>query len=363
VTVVQRLFGNDYTGMPGLDARMAGVPGRRMVQGQVGGGLAIAWAVLVLAASAASGHVLPADPAYASADSGGVHIEVPSALPHIDLTQDANASVGASLVLDRIVEVTPSTTDPQIVAKATVTNVRSFNSTGAAGPHVLAGLTANLTVFQSSGDLFPVPGLESRFSPSIPIAPTTVVVTVLTTATPGTVSVAATIEGWPWTNAQDDLAVGWSFQVGHASGFSGCPRAVPSQVPATDCGADPFASSNSSWDDSWDGIQGVSTAGPEAQLGWNASFGSSVGDVPVIVGAQRTTGAGGSAEVVLGAAAAGATAITYGLSYALALPPTVSHLLHGTLVPYLGGAVAAALLAGGAVVYVRRRDRRVLDAL
>src|SRR5580658_3120977 len=117
------------------------------------GGLALA--LLLVAPAALASAPVPADAAYASDDTGAVHIVVPAALPSVDLTQDANHSIGASLVLDRIVEVNTSSGSPQIVAAASVTSARTFNATGAAGGDILAGLSANLTVFHSSGALFP----------------------------------------------------------------------------------------------------------------------------------------------------------------------------------------------------------------
>jgi len=364
VTRVQRLFGNDYTGMAEVDGCMTRGGSRRPAMYGPAAGTGLVLALLLLVAPIALGGVGAAtDPSYAAVDTGGVDIQVPTALPHVDLTQDANASIGASLVLDRIVEVNASTDVPQIVARATVSDARSFNASGASGPNLLVGLSANLTVFLASGDLFPPAGAQNHLTPSIPIAPTTILVTVRTTATAGLVSVSATVTGWPWLSTTDVLAVGWSFEVGAATGFSGCTGVVPSTIPASDCGADPFASGNSTWDSGLDGIQGIASAGPQAQLGWGSTVSTSAGSVPTIAGAQRTTASAGSAEVVLGAPAKGADSVDYSLSYALALPPTVSDLLHGSLLPYLGGGAGAVLLAAGAVVYARRRDRQVLETL
>ncbi|MCI4317442.1 MAG: hypothetical protein L3J96_02795, partial [Thermoplasmata archaeon] len=198
-------------------------------------------------------------------------------------------------------------------------------------------------------------------SPPDPIAPTTIVVIVRTTASAGAVSISANIEGWPWLSSTDVLAVGWQFEVGHAAGFSGCAKSVTTTVSSSACGTDPFETSNSTWNMGLDGIQGVSATGPSAQLGWGSDVNTSAGSTPVLSGADRT--APGSAEVVLGTTAQGADSVDFALSYALALPPSVSNLVHGSLLPYVGGGLGAAALTAGALVYTRRRDRKLLETL
>lgn len=362
---VQRLFGNDYTERAGLDAYMSrgDAQYRRGVPGLAFASLLLVTGLALLLPVATALPPISAGPSYAAYDTGGLHIVLPSALPHIDLTQDANASVGASLILDRLVEVNASGANahsPQIVAAALATEVRSFNASSAGAPGVLVGLTANLTVYKSSGPLFPPAGSARPIAPQSAIAPTTLTV-LLRSGPAGEVGISTSIVGWPWVAPDDVLAVGWQFSVTDASSFAGCAQAASTGVPAAACGADPFAAGNASWHTGWTALEGLTVAGPQAQLGWPSFANSSNGPVPTLSGAERT--APGSAEVVQGAPAKDASSVEYSLSYALALPPTLNTLLHGSLWPYLGGGLSAAALAAGAVVYVRRRDRQLLDDL
>jgi len=322
--------------------------------------------LLLLTVPAGSGGPVPAAATFASLDTGAVHVTLPSPLPLVNLSQDGNASIGASLQLAKIVELSGATgggTEPTVVAAAFAAHARAFNASAAGGTGFLAGLEANLTVFHDSGLLFPLAGSDSPLHPLTPIAPTTLTVVVRSTGSPDVVSLAVTVANWPWVSASDLLAVGWEFGVTHDLGFAGCAGPRVATVSVSPCGASAFAYGNSTWGwDGFEGMQGLTENGPVAQLQWGSNVSlSDGGSAPVIAGAQRTGPS--EVEVVYGAAPGRASAMTFALSYALVGPTVPPLRLFGAWLPYLAGAGLAGAVALGGLVAARRRDRALLDGL
>lgn len=333
-----------------------------------GGCLAIvSLALLLVVPSTGATLAIYPDQAFSSYNTGAVQVVLPDALPSVNLSQDANTSVAASLTMAKVVELSGATglaAAPTIVAAAFESDVRTFNGTPGPDGGVVARLTANLTVYRDDRLLFPPANSTLPFHPLTPIAPTTIEVTVTTTASDSVVNVSATVSHWPWVDSNDLLAVAWEFDVSGGSGFAGCQGpAHPLSVPSTPCGVNGFAFGNSTWGWSgFDGVQGLTGAGPSAQLRWPTTVTLATGPgVPTIAGAEREGPT--SLEVVTGGASYGSPSTTFGLSYALVVPASLPALLHGAIVPFAGGVVAAAGAGLAAVYLVRRRDRRLLESL
>ena len=360
---LQRLFGNGYTEPPRLPSQM-GRGGLR----SIGGVLAVLGfaALLAVPGGALAQSAAPAAAPFDRYNTGSVEVVLPDALPTVDLVQDANASVSASLTLVKIVELRDAVgnaSEPTVVAAAFESKVASFNRTSTPGGDTVVALVANLTVYRDSGPLFPLADSDVPNLPLVAIAPTTVSLTVVSSPVEGVVNLTATIQNWPWASPDDLLAIGWEFAVANASGFAGCAGDRPVGVPPSACGASAFAFGNSTWGWSgFDGVQGLVGPGPSAQLRWGPSATLSNGaTLPLTSGAQRTSPTG--LEVVYGAPAYGTTGVTFSLAYGLAVPLLPPTLLHGALAPYLVGGAAAAGLVGVAVLAARRRDRRLLGSL
>ena len=328
--------------------------------------LLLGGALLLLPGLSASPAHVAATP-FSSYDTGAVHVVLPTAVPRIQLAQDANASVNATLTLDRIYELRDcpggcGDTGAGIAAVAFPTEVRTYSdlattnstSSGTTGGQVL--LSANLTVFRWSGLLFPPVGVNNPMLGAA-VAPTSLQVTV-TTQSSDRVAVAASISGWPWLSQNDWLAVAWGFTVPGAAGFAGCAGSSPASVPRTACGVSPFQSDRSAWSVAYAGLEGVGGSGPLAQLSWGSS--GAAGPIGLSQGAPNST-----TLVQSSPSRSNASAVNFQLAYALAVPPLPQGpaVLHGAIAPFVGGAVSAAILGSAGVLYARRRERRLLDAL
>ena len=128
------------------------------------------WRLLAIAAAVASllGPVAiaaaasPMDVPYSSASSGNLEVTLPSAYPDVQLSLVGNQTVAADLAISQILESTPSSSTPQIVAVALPSNVVVTNATGAAqSAGLLFTLTASLTVYPSNAGLWQGPGISS----------------------------------------------------------------------------------------------------------------------------------------------------------------------------------------------------------
>lgn len=363
---LQRLFGNGYTPRPGVVRPMNLRAARPRRTGAGWLPLLLVLGLLGPTLAAGASVTVTGGASYASQNTGGVSVVLPQPLPLVNLSQDGHASIGASLQLVKVVELSGATngsTTPTVVAAAFASRARAFNATEAGTSGVLDGLVANLTVFRDYGLLFPLANSDAPLRPLTPIAPTTLTVTVRATASPDVVNVSATVAHWPWVSSSDVLAVGWEFGVADDQGFAGCAGPHPVTVSAVACGENAFEYGNSTW--GWSGfeaVQGLASSGPEAQIQWgtNVSLGGG-GSSAVVAGAERTSS--DRMEVVYGAYGAAAPAMTFALSYALVAPPVLPTLLHGALLPYVAGIAVAAVVGGVGLIAARRRDRRLLERL
>lgn len=324
----------------------------------------LAGIVLLLSASlllpgAAASAALP------TYDSGAVRLTVEGAMPNFELAQDANASHAASLILRQIAELRPapneSTTGPMLVAIASPSDVRTYNTSSQTHGGYAVELTANLTVFHALGPLFPPPGSVTPRQPDTPIAPTTLSVSVRSDAATDAVVVATTISNWPWLDPGDLLALDWDLSVPGATSVAGCAVASSTAPTSTTaCGPDPLASSASEWGTSLAGVESLGGSRALARLSW--SPGPSNAPAPTAVGAKGS-GTGSTDVVVADGASAGAP-VLFAMDYALAVPALPAPFaLHGSLAPYVGGLVGAVLVAVGGLYVWRRRERATIRDL
>lgn len=342
---------------------------RRRRRLRIAGGLAGAIFVLFLISflgAPATAFAPPAAGGGSSYDTGAVHVSLPSAQPQIDLAQDANLSVSAQLSLVRIVELKPVAADaslgPTVVAAAFPTNVQSYNLTDSTTGALSWTLKADLVVYRTGGFLFPDRNLSGPVEPLVPFSATNLTVTVTSDGASDRVAVTAAVVGWPFAESSDLLALEWQFGVDDATGYAACGGTAPTAVTAFPCGANPFTTAPAAWDVADLGFEGLGTHGPISLLAWNQTAVTPTGSTPVIVGTATSTAS--QADLVLGAPAGGGSDLTFGLAYALAVPTVLPPLLvHGSLAPFVGGAVAAAGAGVVGIYLARRRGQRLLDEL
>jgi hypothetical protein len=178
----------------------------------------------------------------------------------------------------------------------------------------------------------------------------------------GSVSIASTITNWTLANATDLLALEWDFAVPGGTGYAGCGAASSNGVGTTACGSSPFRSSTSAWSGGFRGLEGLGPSGPVALVQWNSSASEDGQSSLVSVGASQASR--GDAQLVVAAPDANAGAVNFGFSVALAVPILpIPLVLHGSLLPYAGGAVIAAAVVAAGLVLVRRREARLLAEL
>lgn len=306
--------------------------------------------------------------AWASYDTGHVDVVLPSALPRVELFQDANSSVSASLQVDQVLEMVPGALPhPTVVAAAFPTGVLGFNGTGAnatsAWPLTLSAelevRPQNVSLWANAPALLPVGGSIGEAVLQILYAP------VDNGSASGGVSVSWTITDWPWVNPGDLLAVEFQFGLGSGRILTACTGSHPLDPDAPACAGQPIPSQGISWGSSYNCLEGANGTGPMAAVSWNAPA-----SVPAGVAAPYTVGAlstgNGSAELLLGAAALGADqvggAVTFALVSAPSIVPTAATLA-GNGVVYAGSAFVAAMASLGGILGYRRRDRRTREGL
>jgi hypothetical protein len=364
MTGPQGLFDNDYRALLRVEQQMRRKR-RLRIAGALAGAIVVLFAISFLTAPALA-FAPPASGTSSSFDTGSVHVLLPSPQPNIQLSQDANLSVSASLTLARIVELHASSTQgsagPSIVAAAFPTDVQSYNLTDTTTGALSWTLKAGLVVDRTSGLLFPPHNFSQPFAPLVPYSSTNLTVVVSSNGAADRVAVTSTITGWPFVNPTDLLALQWQFGVGGATGYAACLSPTAPVLSSSPCGANPFASAPASWAVGYHGFEGLGPKGPVSLLTWNQSATTASGASTVTVGAASASST--QAELVLGAAPQGSSDLTFGLSYALAVPLLpVPLLVHGSLGPFVGGAVAAASAGLVGVYLVRRRGQKLLDEL
>ncbi len=342
------MFGNGYSPYPAVVPPMLRARGGALL-------LLAVTAVALVAGPAGAAVTLP------SYDTGAVRVTLPSAVPTFELAQDANASISATVTLERIVELAPTANDssdgPEIVAAAFPTDVHTYNVSSVTSGGFEMILTATLVAYRTSGVLFPPRNALSHVEPLVAIAPTSLAVTVASGSSPGLFDVSTVITGWPWASSGDLLALLWGLSTPIATGLAGCSSAPSDGVPASACGASPVSTAApAEWGTPLQAVQELGSRGPVAQLTWSPGAAGSA--------AGTESGPNGSAEVVVGEPATTAANETFAMQYALTVPNVLVPLvLHGSWVPYLGGLALAGLLGAAGLVYARWRDRRALESL
>lgn len=359
MTDVQRLFGNGYTPCPGWNGHSMRIRDRLRRAAPAVVALALLLALPTVAAT--PGHSSsPAE--LASYNTGRVSVILPQELPSIELFQDANTSVSASLQVEGVLELAPgSLPHPTIVAAAYPDAVHGFNgtsvATSAAWPLTL---TASLDVLRQNVSLWASSAVPAVLGVPVGAATLSVTYAPLDNGSAGAgVGVQWTIQNWPWVSHADLLAVELGLNVSPALGLTICSGDRPVGFALSACSGPEFSGSDVQWGSSYDGLEGGGSSGPVAAVSWNDT--ASGVSQPYTVGAL-STGAG-SAQLVLGAAAAGAPSLVGGVGFALVAPLAPLGILSADAPLYLGTLAVTTVAALVAVVAYRRRERRVSEEL
>lgn len=373
---VQRLFDNGYTRpgrLPGAVRHRADVGsvrkkrGRALARWSVAAGIGIAAALLAMPSAALAAPVLPAGvvgPAVARYDTGRVTAVFPSTLPRVELFQDANASVGATLQLDQILELAPGGyPHPTAVAAAFPASVTGVNGTAGANGSGPVELGAALDVLPVGAPLWDPSAVLTPVGPTIGGASLRLTYTFDANGTSSDgVRLAWNVSGWPWVAPGDLLAVEFGFSLVTGRSLATCTGVTPLDL-APGCAVTAPGPAGAVWSSGFTSFEGGNGSGPIADLAWEAATLPGGRSVGYTVGAFSP--ANGSAEIALGAAAGGATAVAGSARFALVAPalPSVPGLLRGNAVAYAATVAVLATAALAAAVAYRRRDRRLREEL
>ncbi|MCI4339737.1 MAG: hypothetical protein L3J73_00500 [Thermoplasmata archaeon] len=309
----------------------------------------------------------PAQFPWASYPAGSVRIVFPSTLPQVYLVDAANASMGALLQVDALLELgSGGLPHPTIVAAAYPTQAASFNSTPAenlsASP---IAESASLEVHAVSASLWSPSGVSTYPGRAIGAATLSFSYSVIAPPSSG-VSVQWSVTGWPWVAPTDLLALELHFGLTEASAVTPCAGTGSGTTgvgPAVCSGAS-LSGHGIAWDPTIHSVVAQEPGGDSAALAWTPTATLAGGSgTSLVVGTFAPTNT--SAEVVLGASAGGSPSVSGALQFslftpALPMPPAV---LRGSTLPYVAAVIASGALAGLGVLWYRRRDRRMRDSL
>jgi hypothetical protein len=373
VTGVQRLFDKGYT-FPDpqtlpvtnrLPRLFRGVrPSHRiaLAAGSLAFVLLAATPLFGTAAATPSPSTLP----WTQYDTGRVNVVFPSQLPVVELVQDANASVSATLQLTGVYEVSSAGfPHPTVIAAAFPTIANAFNgSPSPAAPNSPTTLSATLTVFpvgipiwNSTHILAPIGVPKGSTSLSLSYGATT------STAAVAGVRINWSVANWPWTNAGDLLALGFSFQYASGAALTACTGSSLFYQGPPPCTGQTVAPGAPVWSSHFSSLEGENGTGPVAVVSWATDDVVGTSMAPVTAGAY-TTGPGGG-ELLLAAPSDSGSSIQGSLAFALVAPgvASLSTVLHGELYAYVGalGLITAGAIAG--IVAYRRRDRQIRESL
>ena len=301
-------------------------------------------------------------------DTGRVSVVFPEQLPAVELVQDANSSVSATLQLTGIYELSSGPlANASIVAAAFPDQAQTFNGSAPA-PATTAplALTAQLGAFpvqaqvwQTGGFLAPLGSALGQTTLSVSYSAST------STSSVAGVGINWSLSSWPWVGPHDYLAL--SFEFGYAAGgaLTACTASSLLYHTVPPCVGSAVPNGTALWGAGFSSVEGNGGTGPVAAVSWgsNVLFGSSTS--PITVGALANgTGRG---NLLLTAPEAPSTAGASGtVQFALVAPPSPAAILGaltGEPLAYAGTAVALAVLSGVGVAAYRRHDRRVRDEL
>ncbi len=295
--------------------------------------------------------------------NGPVSIVFPDAFPQVDLYQQANRSVTATLQVDGVYELLPgSLPRPTVVSEAFPTAGAGFNvsapSSLAEGP---VSFTAELGVRSAYASLWGSSGPGPAAGALV--GATTLTLAYSQLASPGAgsgVRLGWTITGWPWAHAGDLLAIELHFTAPNAPGLAACTT-DPLGTPDPGCAGQSLAARTIVWDASLSSLVGVTPTGPMASLAWGPTVSTTNMTAPYSVGALAVSNT--SAEVVLGLPASSLVHGEAALALAPPVAPIASTLLHGSAVVYLATLAVAGAGGGALTLLYRRRSRAITAAL
>ncbi len=327
--------------------------------------------LLVLPAAALAGPSAPAgfhtlvSSARSSYDTGRVTAVFPTTVPRVQLYQDANASVSATLEVDQILELAPGGyPHPTAVAAAFPASVSGFNGTASPNATGTVRLAALLQV---------LPVDAAIWAPSSVLTPTGATlgsarldlaysVDANGTASAG-VRIAWNVSNWPWVSTGDSLAIEFAFSLVSGRSLLICSGTSPLEMSPT-CSTAPVGPAAAAWSSGYSSVEGENGTAPVAALSWGPAANLTAGrSVPYTIGAYSPDP--GTAEVILGAPAEGSSSVSGSARFALVTPavPLPPALLHGDLAIFAGTLVA--ILGAGAIgaLAYQRRDRRLRESL
>ncbi len=364
---LQGLFGNGYSLNPGSSPRrmMASRSTTRVrPPGPAFARRALAPTVLFLFLGTAIGAAAGATPAtpYSAATSGALEVTIPTEYPQVVLSTAGNASVNATLSIDQVLETTPTTPDPTVVAVALLSESDIQGPSGAspASPNGLPlYLSADLTVYPSDANLWAGP--EGLVQPNgAPLGTAHLWANYsLAPGAPGNggVAVSWTVTGWPYVSASDLLGVQMSLETPSAASATGCTHPGAS-VDEPGCAGGHSFPGGGGWAGGVVGVQQRMAGGSTALLNWSNVVGASGAAAAPTIGLYVPQPARG--EIVLAAPASGAPRVAGSVDLSL-LPPeplsSIPALVKGDPWSYaLGAGVSVSVGVGGLLAF-RRRER------
>lgn len=328
--------------------------------------LAVSILVAPLAASALAGADGPTVVPWSRYDTGRVNVVFPEERPAVELIQDANRSLSASLELTGLYELNTATSGaPLVVAAAFPANASGFNATtalGSAGSPV--GMYANLGVTPVSGSLWG--NMSGIAAGTGPVTATTLAVAftaTTNTATEAGVVINWSVTGFPRTVQGTTFAVSFEFDYANGRAFTACEGSSVLFLAPAACAGSAIGNGSSLWGSQYTSLEGEGGFGPVAVVSWSPSvvYGTAASTVTFGGLVERP----GVATFVLGSTPAGNSTARGTVAFALVAPPigSLSTLYVGSGPVY---GISAALLGVAAVaglVAYRRRDRRLRDGL
>lgn len=394
-TGVQRPFGNPYTARSRLKQRSMSAPSRPPPSGPAPGrplgGRARAPALSASLGSFGFAGLLllgtlgplplvgaplsTGTSGYSSFDSGRLSVVFPAALPAVEVTQDANSSVGATLVVENVLELQPgNASHPVVVQVATPTPQVPFssaNSSPVGGDYGLS-LQGRIPVLRASVPLWTTPATLPNLTTD-PLAPVSGGATLAVSyrflpgnATTQGLAVSWSIRNWPWLSSNDLLGLEFRFTVTNGTGFDAC-AATPgiNQSTGGGCNGTVLEPGDVLWSSpSLGSLVGATPSGLTAAFDWASTTNvSPVTARPTVASAYYQ--APGVARMAVVSPAAGSSNVTTMGRFLVSAPSPLPlpELVRGDLLPYAAAAGLFGALALGSVVLYRRRERRLAEEL
>ena len=319
----------------------------------------------VHAASALRSNLVPASN-YADLSTPKAHILFGSPLPKVEILPTTNASLGATLRLDYVLEIAPNLTDPShplVVREAAPQTLQQFNGTiSLHGTPNYVNLIATLPVYPASTSLWahgpsilPASGIPKQAILGVNYS-----VSSGSDGSPG-VLLSWSVSGWPWANPTgDELALEYVVEVVSGSGFETCAGVPSTNAPSAQCTTQALTPGQAVWGPTMTALKGLGPAGSVAWVSWTPRVsGDYDQSTPVSAGAYLEEP--GTSALVIAAPDDGAQAVT-GATLFLLAPGPVGGLvgpLVGNLPAYGGAMLVFAGAAGVGIVAYRRRDRAI----